>query len=283
MPKLPFTRAFAGICIVLPLFAQGCATTPENTVPSREELGTVGIVAVGLAPTPEALGPIGPGGEAGRGAERGAPIGAGSGAAAGFAVGLACGPGFWICSPILAFMGAAGGVVVGAAGGAVIGVAEALPEETAAELEAVLVAALEDRVLSAELSELIVERSVANESAVVVDLGISEVSEVDATLDYDGFDTAGANTVLELGIAQIGLTREQRGDAPFSLLMVASARLVRVSDHEVLWSEAEIPTVSPPEQLAAWTAPSGDLLQSEINAGLERLALRIHGQIFGLT
>ena len=276
-------RAIVGICIVSSLFAQGCATTPVTTVPSREQLGTVGIVAIGLPPKPESLGPIGPHAEAGRGARQGILVGAEAGAGTGFLAGLACGPWFVICSPFGFIAGAAGGAIAGAAGGAIAGNANALPAETAAELEAALRTALAGRDLQSELAERVLVRAKAGEGPEVVGLGAGEGPETAAPPDYTRFTTGNVKTVLELGIAQIGLTREERGEAPFSLLIIANARLVRLSDHKVLWSDEKISVLSPPEDLAAWTTRGADLLQTEINAGLERLALRIHGQVFGLT
>lgn len=276
------TKALAVLCIVTSLIVHGCATS-DPTPPSRSEMGTLGIAAMGRFEAPEALGPIGPDEEVGRGAWRGAGIGVKTGAVGGFAAGLVCGPWFVICSPIGMIAGGAGGAVAGAAGGAIVGGANALPEETAAEIEAALGAAIAERDLSTELAERVYERAGADGSPALVNIGTVAVPVADTIVDYNEISGSQANTVLQVGIVQYGLTREERGDAPFSLLINAQASLIRTSDNEVLWSNPQILMVSPPAELAAWTAPGANLLQTEIDTGLERLALRIYGQVFSST
>ena len=246
-------------------------------------MGTLGIAAMGRFEAPEALGPIGPDEEIGRGAWRGAGVGAKSGALGGFAAGFICGPWFVICSPLGLIAGGAGGAVAGAAGGAVIGGANALPEETAEEIETALGIAIAERDLSTELATRIYERARADDNPTVVNIGSITVPVENTIVDYNQISDRRANTVLQVGIIQYGLTREERGDAPFSLLINAQASLIRTSDNEVLWSNPQILMVSPPAELAAWTSPGTNLLQTEINTGLERLALRIYGQIFNST
>jgi hypothetical protein len=184
-----------------------------------------------------------------------------------------------ICSSLGAIIGAAGGAVTGTVGGAIAGGANALPAETANEITAALGIALGDRDLAAELAGRVLARTAADGLA-VVNLGAAEVPELTPVPAYSRFDGTGVNTVLELHIAQVALTREERGDAPFSLAINAGARLIRISDGQVLWSDPSLLMLSPPEQLGVWLAPGGDLLRTEIDAGVERLALRICAEIF---
>jgi hypothetical protein len=272
---------FAGICISSMLFVQGCATAPNPSAPSRAELGTVGIVSMG-SPTLETLGAIGRQEESLRGAASGASGGAKVGAAAGLATSFACGPFLPVCAVFTVPIGLVGGGVVGGLGGAVVGAANALPAETVAELEAALTAALLNRDLSGELAERILVRARTEEAYGTVNLGTVEVTDNgDTAPDYTRFATDGVSTVLEIGIAQVALTREDRGEAPLSLLINATARLVRVSDREELWRDPQIRFISAPEALAHWTDPSGDPLRREIDSGLERLASLIHSRLFG--
>ena len=104
----------------------------------------------------------------------------------------------------------AGGIVVGGLGGAVLALTNALPADTVAELEAALAAALANRNLSRELAERILIRSGAEEGRGQVNLGTVEIAETDTVPYYARFAAEGVTTVLEIGIAQVALSREDQ-------------------------------------------------------------------------
>ncbi len=290
MARFRFAKAFAGICIFSLLFAQGCATAPNISAPLSEELrgslGTVGVISVGPPPAPEALGPIGWREEGQESAGRGAIIGGAAGAGAGVGLGLAVAVAFPVLFPavaLLALIGGVGGGAIGAVTGAVIGSATALPTDTAADLETALMEALADYDVRAELTERVLARSTASSETEVIDLGLADTSATDATPDYEPFAARGVDTVLEIGIAQIALTRGDDDGTVFALLINVYARLIGVSDNEVLWSNPQIALISPAVDLSVWTAPGSDHLRTEIDNGLDRLAQRIHNQVFSAT
>jgi hypothetical protein len=265
------------ILLFVVLFAQGCASTREVPVPARDVLGTVNIVAIGEAPAPEALGPIGWREESAGGAGRGILYGAGGGAAVGFVAGLTCGPFVVFCAPAGALVGALSGGIAGGVTGAAIASATALPTETEAQIQTALAAALVGRNLPAELAERV---RVHSGGAITAAATSGETRTEGSKPDYAGFASNGVNTVLEIGVTQIALTREDEGEASFALMINANAHLVRASDGETLWSAEQIVLVSAPEDLPAWLAPGSELLRTEISASLERLALRLSAQLF---
>jgi len=288
MPRLPFAKSFSGFCIFSLIFVQGCASTPDLPPPSpppdaglRASLGTVGVISAGAPLGAEVSGPIGFGGEAREGAMEGAIAVGGLGAVGGALYGLACGPAFWLCSPILAAgFGLAGGATGAAAGGLIKG-ANAIPTDTATELQAVLFQEISDSDLRADLREHILTQAVGTSGRNVVNLGTG-YAMFGASVSDDAIGSSAApDTVLEIAITEIALTGEGGSDPSFSLSISAGARLIRVSDNQLLWSDARIPYVSAPADVPVWTATDSDHLESEINSGLAALAQQIYGLVFG--
>jgi hypothetical protein len=128
----------------------GCATQPAAPAVRPLPDGNVLRLAV-IEPelrTPNALDP---GESRAAGAAAGVGPGAAGGALGGVEASLYCGPLFFVCAPVLV----GGGAVIGAAAGATVGTIqgdiEALPEEQARALEAVMAGALSSADAAAKL------------------------------------------------------------------------------------------------------------------------------------
>jgi hypothetical protein len=273
-----------GCVATLLILAQGCATTPMPPAPPSAEvraaLGTVGMVSVGPPLGANVQGPIGVGKEIGRGAAKGGAIGGLSGAGAGALLGLATGPCAPIAVPLFAGIGAVGGVVVGGSTGAIINGVNAIPTEAATDIETALFKAIADVDVQAELRQRVLTHATVGGVGNRLDLGMGSAGDPVPVPDYASVTSSGVNTVLEIGIAQIALVGSGGRDPTLVLSLNARARLIRVPDNIVLWSDDQLNSASREADFSEWSANDSELLKSEIENGLQALALQISNKIF---
>jgi hypothetical protein len=220
-------------------------------------------------------GPIGVGNEAATGVVEGGALGGASGAGIGAVVGLVCGPFALACVPAFAGVGALGGVVVGGGAGGIIKGANAIPEGAATNIQAALSNTIANHDLQAELRRHVLDRANAGRAKNAIDLGAGKTVASSIAPDYALFTSSGVDTVLEISIAQIAFTSEGGATPTFVLSIDARARLIRIPDNRVLWSNEHMAFKSPAAEFSLWTAKDSGLLKSEIESGLETLAPQI--------
>jgi len=212
----------------------------------------VGVVS--SAPASATIsGPIGLGGAA-----RGVGIGGLEGAGAGAVAGLGCGP----FAPACAVVGAGGGFLIGAAFNGF----DAIPASAAENIRAHLVEAIGNEDLQAELRRRVVYGS-SSASDLGTSMGVSMAMR-------------GVNTVLEIGITQIALVGSGGRNPDLALTMNANARLIRVADNQVIWSNNQITFSSGLAEFTSWEMDDAKLLKAAIPVGLNSLARQIEEQIF---
>ena len=173
------------------------------------------------------------------------------------------------------------GGTAGAAAGGLIKGATAVPTETATELQAALFAEISDHDLRAELRQRVLARATSTSERSVIDLGTGYAGFGTSSSDEAVGSSAAPDTVLEIGITEIALAGEGGIDPSFALSITVQARLIRVSDNQLLWSDMRIPFESDPADVPVWTATDSGHLKSEISSGLETLANQICGLVFG--
>lgn len=284
MPCTTVPRAFSGICVLTFLLAQGCGTTPEAPVAIDEEirgsLGTVGILSIGPAPMVEALGPIGAVEERRQGARRGIAYGAGGGALAGLGLGLLCGPFVVICSPSFALAGALGGGIAGGITGAYINSGTALPDATEQDLVGALDGAIASRDVRTLLTGQIYEFSNTDSDFSPVNLGQADPGSSETGIDYETFASRGIDTLLEIGVAQVAMVRDDDRETEFFLLINVYLQLTRLSDQEVVWVDNQVVYLSESSPVLRWSSVGSDLARTELDNGLELLATEISSIVF---
>jgi hypothetical protein len=277
------SAAVASACVaVLLMCAPGCATTPKPIpLPSQEvraSLGKVGVISVGVALDGTVSGPVGVGHEIGKGALRGGAIGGLGLAGTGALLGLGCGPCAPACVPAFASLGAVGGLVLGGSTGAIYHGVTAIPESTAMEIVASFSRIVTESDIQSDLRMRVIGAGRVNGP---IDLGIGRTGDPVPMPDYTMVATRGVNTVLEVGISQMVLAGEGGRDPAFVLTIIARARLIRVADDVVLWSDDQFAFNSPSADFSVWSADNYALLKMEFANGLDALARDIAGKVFG--
>lgn len=280
----------AAACLAtLLLFGESCRrpAPPPLGRETRASLGTVGVYSVGPPLDASLSGPVGVGKQSLEGAAKGGGIGllsgAGGGALTGAGVGLFCGPFVPVCVPVFAIFGAAaggaGGLVVGSTIGAANRGVNAIPTDAADGARAAFSAALAGRELQAEMRRRVLDVA-GGEGGNRLDLGGEDTLDPAPTPDYGRFAERGAHAVLEVGIVHLALSGKGGRNPRLVLAIDARARLIRIPDNHVLWSDQHLTFESPRANLSEWTADDSRLLRSELDHGLDFLAARIAGGVF---
>ena len=94
------------------------------------------------------------------------------------------------------------------------------------------------------------------------------------------FAANGVRSVLEVTITEFVFAGEGGRNPSFALSIRAQARLIRVADNQVMWSNDQIEFRSPEADVSAWTAPESGHLAAELGSGLELLGQRISNEVF---
>lgn len=190
-------------------------------------------------------------------------------------------------------------IVVAAAASAAQGARTALPAEKAREIESTL---------SDALAKLDAQRALADRlTAIMKDETWVQLRPVDAkgpaavndAPAYSALGPAGVDTVVEIGVREIGFHRcesldiygnpndlrcppDFRRKPMVSLYMLAQARLVRVSDGTVLFAR-QFGYASPHRDFARWAASDGRMLVAEFERAYREIAERINDELLLLA
>jgi hypothetical protein len=174
--------------------------------------------------------------------------------------------------------GAAIGLVGGGIAGGVSAGRNAIPAETAEQIETALNQAIAGRDLQADLRGAVLRRAGSN--AMAVDLGAGGTEPV-ASPDYTSMAGRGIGAVLEISVSQLTVTGEGGSDPALALVMSARGRLIRASDTQVLWNVAEVRHQTAEAALSLWTASDSALRRMEIDKGSDELARQMGEALFG--
>jgi hypothetical protein len=282
MRRLHRPNAFVLVLFATVLGMGGCSTMGPPEPPGasvRASFGNMGIISVGPMLGPTVLGPVSANSETGRGALKGAEIGGLSGVGAGVLGSFACGPFFPACAIVFGTIAGVGGLVVGAGTGAVVANINA-DAKTLERIESSLSEAIADHDLQAELRSRVLQRSHAMGIRGVSDLGASQFSEAPAMPDYSQYLSQDVQTILEIGISQIALTGDSSRNPTLVLSVNVRARLIRMSDNKVLWTNEQMSTKSQAADYSVWIQNDSGLLDSEIERGIDTLAREIGVAVF---
>jgi len=237
----------------------------------RDRLGAVGVVQISGNPKGELH--AGARGAAG-GAAEGAATGAGAGAVAAAAplfVGFSCSGNSAAWCVILLPVFVVGGAVVGG----VVGAAQAVPVDTGREIEAQLNRALAEtdvqEALRTEVVKAAARAGVAN---------VQELAAAATTADFRELQNAKVDTVLEVGLVEVGLIGRGGKDPLLTLHVHALARLVDVNSNAELYRDYPFNHVSPPRKFSEWSADQSRLLKRELDRAIETLGASIVDEVF---
>lgn len=284
----PWVGLAAAIAIL-----SGCAEAPyPPSAQTRQKLGTVAIAPAQYVPQSNfaTFAKSKPAGAAKGAAESALTSTVVLGALGATATGYA--------AAALAFM-APYVIVAAAAASAAQGARTALPAEKAQEIESTL---------NDTLAKLDAQRALADRlTAIVGSEPWADLRRVDAkgpaaakdSPSYAALGPAGVDTVIEIGVREIGFHRCESFDiygAPndlrcppdfrrkpmVSLYLLAHAKLVRVSDGTELFAR-EFGYASPHRDFAQWAAGDGRLLAAEFERAYRELAERINDELLLAT
>jgi len=175
--------------------------------------------------------------------------------------------------------------------GAVTGYSQALPSDTALQIETVINEALAGLRTHARLAEHIEEFSKSDSPA---QFSIIEVlgSKIPAEQsDYFQLQTEGITTVLEVSVTEVGFEsfdpedwdqKASRFKDSVALFFSSRVRLVRVSDGEEIFKR-QFRYASPRRRIQQWAANDGQTLAEEFELAYRELSERIYEEIFLVT
>ena len=269
----------------------GCAVIPDPpAVEVREGLGVVAIVPAQY--TPESNFSTYASGKS-AGATKGAAEGAvGSALIMGAAIASATG----IAAAAFAFV-APYYVLTAAAFGGVQGAIRSLPAEKVQEIEFTLNDTLARFDAQHALAEHL-SRIMGRETWLQLRAGDTKgPTSANESPDYSALRATGIDTVIEVGVKQIGFTRcewdilathevicppESKGEPVVSLYLLARARLVRVSDGVAL-ADRIFRYSSPHRSFERWIADDARLLVGEFDLAYRDLAAQVTDELLLVT
>jgi hypothetical protein len=264
-------------CLVICAHLSACAASQSRPVVSeaqREHFGTVAIVEIARAP--KSAVDVGP-----RGSTAGASHGAGQGALAGAEAlfkgagscsGEMCGLVMIVLLPVFVI----GGATIGGVSGAV----QAVPEAKAKQIEARLALALAEVGTQEALRSAVAKAAARSEITIVREIPRSATTMVAGEIDYRGLSETGIDTVLEVGVVEVGLIGGGGKDPKLALIVRAAARLVDVKTNGELYRDYSLSHVSPQWRYNEWSADGASLLKHELSSAYGVLGTSIVEEVF---
>jgi hypothetical protein len=266
-------RPLAAVLAVVVALQSGCAGPVVQRPPDLAAIGRVVVVAD--ANPPQLLFT----GFARSGAE-GAVKGAGAtfaDCAGGMAGAGSCGGGGWACGAAYLILLAACGVA--SVVGGIAGAATAPDADTAQAAVSRLSAAAVPDALQDTLRDNVV--AIAKSRGTPLATVAPAAARVPAGAEWLGpLAERGIDAVLIVALTQVGTAGRGVG-GPLALRIDADARLVRTSNQTLLFSSV-YSYLDGQRTLAEWSAKAGAPFASRLAAGVQRLASRIHSDVFML-
>jgi hypothetical protein len=258
------------------LAVHGCAVQPPATSTATEDppaedwrasLGSIGIVSVLPSPEGRLEGPVGVGNESAKGAGTTALYAAGGLVRMGGVGGL-------LLAPI--------GLIVGGVIGGVTGAVRAVPENAAREIQASVQRVVDERDWQAELRQRVVSRAQGETEFEIVDLHTRATPQGTGSPEHAAGAADGVQSLLEVGIHSVRLSVSRGSDLRLTIAIDARARVIRIADHTVLWTDdGLLASTSPNRSFSEWNADGGALIGNEFAGAMEYLARVICHELFG--
>lgn len=255
--------------VALALALWGCAggsSLPDPPrLPSpqdRAQFGTIGVTAARFAPqdvymTDRIIGKD-------TGATRGAGKGAAYGAMEGLFLSLQGGPLGVLFIPLMVPAGA----VIGAAAGGIDGAEQSIRDDDAAQVRDCIARTLLDPEMQRAAQNSVVAIATRETSYPIVQVDESGPETPEQAVNYRGLVHRGIDTVLEIGILNVGLAGGHGDRLYVQPYLLVQARLVRVADNTEVFRRAGWYSVEY-RPLDEWCANGGRLLRTALN--------RVHG------
>ena len=133
-----------------------------------------------------------------------------------------------------------------------------------------------------ELRERVVAQASTVTTRKIIDIGSGSATNPTKKADYTLYVQKGAETALEVGVRAITITVvNNSADLYLTLSVTGRARLIDVSNNQVLWSDEKTDshTVSH-HRLFDWKAGDDALVKSEVDRGLDEFAREINHKVF---
>lgn len=255
----------AGCTGSLPPPPQKPPPLPSET--QRSQFGKVGVISIKTPPEATLDAPvIG----RGKGAALGGASGGGRGALEGarIALGGSCSGSMCAAAILLvpAFMVV--GAIVGGITGGIIDAADAIPSDTAKQIEQQIKKTLLEAKPQARLLRGVMDAAQQEGISAVRQFSGSGPQLPDQNPDYGNFQNEGIDAVLEVGVIKVGLFgRKGDGGADPLLYLVlqASVRLVNTKTNADIYSRRNISPMRPPRNFSEWGSNEAALLREELN------------------
>jgi len=256
--------AIAALGIVFLVGHQGCAHKAPDVAPL-----SIGKIAF-VVRTPAGKDPL-----ESLGRERSTQVGRGAAVGAGLGVfGLACGPGFIVCAPALAIVGA----IVGAAAGA----ATPDPHPMWKDAEPALRAALAEVEIDKALAKVTVAYAQANAYNIHVPPGGMGLEANDA-VPREALAREGFGALLEISDTSLALVPAKLTvNPPRQFLILVNVRLIRTDDKSVLVERIVSSDLGPPRPMDEWMADDARAFREAVPQALQKLAENIVAEAFML-
>ena len=149
-----------------------------------------------------------------------------------------------------------------------------LSNKDKSEIEATFRKAVAEHRAEDELRERVVAQASTAMVQKIIDMGTGGVINPAKKTDYAPFAEKGVETILEVGVIDIAVSvgDDRSGDRYLTVSVAGRARLIRVADGRVLWSDEERALHREGHSLPQWNLNDDVRLTSEVVGALDNLA-----------
>jgi hypothetical protein len=240
----------------------------------RERLGTVAVMPITRAPKNAVE--VGP-----RGSASGGAHGAGEGALAGADAFFSGNTGSCkgaLCGLAIIFLPVfiVGGAMIGGVSGAV----QAVPKDKAKQIEVQLAQALAEVEPQEALRSEVVKAGARSGITSLKDMAPGAAKLVGGQGDYRGLSEEGIDTVLEVGVLEVGLVGGGGKDPTLALVVRGAARLVDVKTNQELHRNDMLRRETAQIPYSRWSAEGAGLLKHELGRAYVTLGTSIVDEVF---
>jgi hypothetical protein len=164
--------------------------------------------------------------------------------------------------------------------GGVVGAVQAVPDDTARQIEAQLNLALSEvgqqEAFRSEVVKVAARSGVPN----VKEITVGATTTSGAEIDYRALAKLDVDTALEVGLLLVGLVGSGGKDPQLTLGVHAVARLVDVRSNIEVYHNYALDHDSSPRKFSEWSADDAHLLKAELNRAYGILATSIVDEVF---